>query len=53
MDGGQLTQYINQTSPVLDVVFQGEFPGLKKSHLIRDTWTRHNTLPAKIMQVNN
>ena len=27
-------------------------PGLKYSHIVRDSWTRLNVLPAKIMQVN-
>ena len=26
-------------------------PGLKFSHVVRDSWTRLNVLPAKIMQV--
>ena len=26
-------------------------PGLKYSHVVRDSWTRLNVLPAKIMQV--
>ena len=26
-------------------------PGLKYSHIVRDSWTRLNVLPAKIMQV--
>lgn len=26
-------------------------PGLKFSHIVRDSWTRLNVLPAKIMQV--
>ena len=26
-------------------------PGLKESHIIRDSWTRLNVKPAKIMQV--
>ena len=25
-------------------------PGLKFSHIVRDSWTRLNVLPAKIMQ---
>lgn len=27
-------------------------PGLKYSHVVRDSWTRLNVLPAKIMQVS-
>ena len=27
-------------------------PQLKYSHVVRDSWTRLNVLPAKIMQVN-
>lgn len=27
-------------------------PGLKESHIIRDSWTRLNVKPAKIMQVH-
>ena len=27
-------------------------PGLKYSHVVRDSWTRLNVLPAKIMQLN-
>lgn len=27
-------------------------PGLKYCHVVRDSWTRLNVLPAKIMQVN-
>ena len=27
-------------------------PGLKESHIVRDSWTRLNVKPAKIMQVN-
>lgn len=27
-------------------------PGLKYSHIVRDSWTRLNVLPAKIMQVS-
>ena len=26
-------------------------PGLKYAHVVRDSWTRLNVLPAKIMQV--
>lgn len=26
-------------------------PGLKYAHIVRDSWTRLNVLPAKIMQV--
>ena len=26
-------------------------PGLKESHIVRDSWTRLNVKPAKIMQV--
>ena len=28
-------------------------PKLKESHILRDSWTRLNVLPSKIMQVNN
>ena len=28
-------------------------PGLKRSHVYRDVWTRLNVAPAKIMQVIN
>lgn len=28
-------------------------PGLKYSHIVRDSWTRLNVLPAKIMQVRS
>lgn len=27
-------------------------PGLKENHIIRDSWTRLNVKPAKIMQVH-
>ena len=27
-------------------------PGLKYAHIVRDSWTRLNVLPAKIMQVS-
>ena len=27
-------------------------PGLKYAHVVRDSWTRLDVLPAKIMQVN-
>ena len=27
-------------------------PGLKYSHIVRDSWTRLNVLPAKIIQVH-
>ena len=28
-------------------------PRLKEAHRLRDSWTKLNVLPAKIMQVNN
>ncbi len=27
-------------------------PKLKQSHIVRDSWTRLNVLPSKVMQVN-
>ena len=27
-------------------------PKLKESHILRDSWTRLNVLPSKVMQVN-
>ena len=57
LDGSQLQIYISVSWPELEMVRvrNGQtrmVPRLREAHCLRDSWTKLNLLPAKIMQVS-